>query len=91
MYTSNNFPFSFRDPQEAAKREKKRQSVIACRNRKAQADAAAAAKAVKEKEESEIKHASAGITIVRNAPTMYLWAKDRPNSSIQYCYVDVYD
>ena len=35
--------------------------------------------------------ASAGIAIVCNAPTMYLWAKDRPNSSIQYCYVDVYD
>ena len=35
--------------------------------------------------------ASAGVTIVCNAPTMYLWAKDRPNSSIQYCYVDVYD
>ena len=27
--------------------------------------------------------ASAGVAIVRNAPTMYLWAKDRPNSLIQ--------
>ena len=35
--------------------------------------------------------ASAGVAIVRNAPTMFLWAKDRPNSSIQYCYVDEYD
>ena len=35
--------------------------------------------------------ASAGVAIVRNAPTMYLWAKDRPNSSIQFCYVDVYN
>ena len=50
------FTFSFRDPHEAAKREKNRQSVIACRNRKAQAEAAAAAKAMEDKEEMERKH-----------------------------------
>ena len=45
------FTFSFRDPQEVAKREKRRLSVMACRNRKALAEAA---KVAEEKEESMV-------------------------------------
>ena len=35
--------------------------------------------------------ASSGSAIIRNAPTMFLWAKERPKSTIEYCFVDVYD
>ena len=35
--------------------------------------------------------ASSGSAIVCNAPTMFLWAKERPKSTIEYCFVDVYD
>ena len=57
MYTYKKFTLSFRDPQEAAKREKRCLSVIACRKRKALAEAAAAAKVVEGKEETKRKHA----------------------------------
>ena len=28
---------------------------------------------------------------VRSTPTMFLWAKERPKSTIEYCFVDVYN
>ena len=70
MYTYKNFTFSFSDPQQAAKWEKNRLSVIACRNRKAQAEAAAAAKVVEDKEEMGRRHAQEILEIKQSMAAM---------------------
>ena len=65
-----NCTFSFWDPQEAAKREKRCLSVITCRNRKALAEAAAAAKVVQVKEETKRKHAQHILEIKKSMVAM---------------------